>query len=153
MLPSRSGILAKVIKQCIQTSITNTIYISRSLLKCPHFRSIRLELFCQRGILKNFAKFTGVFSGTGVSCEFCGILKNTFFPQNTSSGCFWHLLQLSFSILILYVINHHLSREFVQFLVWQGERLFSYFISGFPNFSYFGFFRKCSMFLRSIPLR
>ena len=153
MLPSRSGTLAKAMKQCIQLSTTNTIYISRSLLKCPHFRSSRPELFCQRGILKNFAKFTGVFSGTGVSCKFCYILKNTFFPQNTPSGCFWHFLQSSFSILILYVINQHLRRGSVQFFVWWSERLFSYFISGFPKFPYMLFFRKCSIFSRSIPLR
>ena len=30
---------------------------------------------------------------------------------------------------------------------------FSYFISGIPNFSYMGFFRKCSIFRWSIPLR
>ena len=29
---------------------------------------------------------------------------------------------------------------------------FSYFISGIPKFSYMGFFRKYSMFRRSIPL-
>ena len=153
MLPSCSGILAKAMKQCIQLSTTNTIYISRSLLKCPHFRTSLPELFSQRGILKNFADFTGVFSGTGVSCKFCYILKNTFFPQNTSRGCFWHFLQSSFSILILYVINQHLRREFAQFFVWWSERLFSHFISGFPKFSYMGFLRKCSMFRRSIPLR
>ena len=59
-----------------------------SLLKCPHFRSSRLELFCKKHALKNFAKLTGVYSGTGISCELCDILKNTFFAQNTSSGCF-----------------------------------------------------------------
>ena len=30
---------------------------------------------------------------------------------------------------------------------------FSYFISGIPKFSYMGFFRKCSMFHRSIPFK
>ena len=72
MLPSGSGVLAKAIKQSIQLSTTNTISIS-SLLKCQHFKSSRLELFCKRDVLKNFAKFTGVSSGTGVSCEFCDI--------------------------------------------------------------------------------
>ena len=72
MLPSGPGVLAKAIKQSIQLSTTNTISIS-SLLKCLHFKSSRLELFCKRDVLKNFAKFTGVSSGTGVSCEFCDI--------------------------------------------------------------------------------
>ena len=46
-------------------------------------------MFSKRGVLKSFAKFTGVSSGTGVSCEFCHILKNTFFcrtPQVAASG-------------------------------------------------------------------
>ena len=47
-------------------------------MKCPHFKSSRPELFCKRGVFKNFAKFTGVSSGIEVSCEFCDILKNTF---------------------------------------------------------------------------
>ena len=62
MLPSRSGILAKAIKQCIQLSTTNTICISRFVIEMPHFRSSRPELFCKRGVLKNFAKSTGVSS-------------------------------------------------------------------------------------------
>ena len=89
MLPSSSGILTKAIKQCIQLSTTNTSISLASLLKCTNFRSSRLELFCKRGLLRNFAKFTGVSSGTGVSCEFCDILKNAFVrrtPQVAASG-------------------------------------------------------------------
>ena len=48
-----------------------------SFLQCPHFRSSCPELFCKKGVLKDFAKFTGASSGAGVSCEFCEIL-NTF---------------------------------------------------------------------------
>ena len=38
---------------------------------------------------------------------------------------------------------------------WKKKKnvFFSYFIWGIPNFSYIGFFRKCSMFRRSIPWR
>ena len=61
---------------------------SASLLQCPHFRSSRPELLCKKGVLKNFANFTDVSSGTGVPYEFCDILKNTFFRKNTSGGCF-----------------------------------------------------------------
>ena len=56
-------------KHCIHLSITKTISFA-SFLQCPHFRSSRPELFCKKGVLKNSAKFTGVSSGTGVSCEF-----------------------------------------------------------------------------------
>ena len=130
MLPSRSGILAKAIKQCIQLSTTNATYISRFVIESPAFQKQLFELFCKRGALKNFAKLTGVSSGTGVSCEFCDILKNTFFSQNTSSGCFWHLLQSRFSILILYVINQQLRREYVQFLsMVEGKNSFSHIFS------------------------
>ena len=107
MLPSCSGISS--LQQIRSISLA-------SLLKCPHFRSGRLELFCKRGALKKFAKFTGVSSGTGVSCEFCNTLKNFFFSQSTSSGCFCHLLQSRFSIRILHVINQQLKREYVQYL-------------------------------------
>ena len=65
-----------------QPDKTNTSpIISLALLKCPHFRSSLPELFCKRDVLKNFAKFAGVSSGTRVSCEFCDILKNTFFRR------------------------------------------------------------------------
>ena len=60
MLPLHPGILAKAIKQC----------------------SVK-EVFLK--ILQN----TGVSSGTGVSCEFWDILKNTFFsrtPEVVASG-------------------------------------------------------------------
>ena len=74
------------------------------------YRSSRPEVFCKRGVLKNFAKFTGkqlcqslffnkVAGGACnfikkeslaqvFSCEFCEISKNTFFLQNASGGCF-----------------------------------------------------------------
>ena len=76
-------------KHCIQLSTTNTIYISRFVIAISAFRSSRPELFCKKGVLKNFAKFTGVSSGTGVSCEFCEILKKIFFrkaPTVAASG-------------------------------------------------------------------
>ena len=50
-----------------------------------HDKSSRPEVFCKKGILRNFAKLTGkhqVFS-----CEFWEISKNTFL-QNASRGCF-----------------------------------------------------------------
>ena len=39
--------------------------------------------------------------------------KEHLFSQNTSSGCCWHLHQSRFPILILYVINQQLRREYV----------------------------------------
>ena len=61
-------------------------------------RSSRLEVFCRKGVLRNFAKFTGkhlrqslFFNKVAGLCEFCKISKNTFFLQNTSGGCFWKL--------------------------------------------------------------
>ena len=51
------------------------------------------ELFCQEGVLKNFAKFTGKhlcqrpffqkeFLAQMFSCEFCKISENTFFTEH-----------------------------------------------------------------------
>ena len=61
-------------------------------------RGSRLEVFCRKGVLRNFAKFTGkhlrqrlFFNKVAGLCEFCKISKNTFFLQNTSGGCFWKL--------------------------------------------------------------
>ena len=60
-------------------------------------RSSRPEVFCEKVVLKIFAKFTGkhlchsLFSATLLkkkaqaevfSCEFCGIFKSTFFTEH-----------------------------------------------------------------------
>ena len=55
----------------------------------------RPEVFCEKGVLKNFAKFSGkhlcqsLFFNkvAGGSCEFWKVSKNTFFLQSTSDGC------------------------------------------------------------------
>ena len=57
-------------------------------------------MFCKKGALRNFAKFTGkhlcqslcnfIKKETLVqvfSCDFCKIFKNTFYSENTSGGC------------------------------------------------------------------
>ena len=53
----------------------------RSRSSCP-------EVFCKKGVLRNFAKFTGkhlcqrlFFKKEVFSCEFCEISKNTFFTE------------------------------------------------------------------------
>ena len=90
MLPSRSGILAKAIKSIASSSLQQIQSISlASLLQCPHFRSSRPKLCCKKGVLKNFANFTGVSYSTGVSCGFCDILKSTFFAEHLQ----WPLLE------------------------------------------------------------
>ena len=74
MLPLRFRILTKAVK-------TQSISLA-SLLKYLHFRSSCPELFCKKDVLKNFTKFTGVSSGTGISCEFCDTLDNAFFAEH-----------------------------------------------------------------------
>ena len=81
MLPSRSGILAEAISST-PTSLQQRQSISlASFLQYLHFRSSRLELFCKKGVLKNFTNLTGVSFGASVSCKFCEILKNVFFHR------------------------------------------------------------------------
>ena len=75
MIPLRSEILVEAIS-IASSSLQQIRYISLALsLKCLHFRSSRPELFFRKGVLEKFTKFTGV------SCEFCKILKNTFFRR------------------------------------------------------------------------
>ena len=75
MLPSHFEILAKAISIASSYQQQVKSISLASLLQCFHFRSSRPELFCEKGVLKNFAKFTGVSSGTGASCEYYDILK------------------------------------------------------------------------------
>ena len=87
-------------------------YFSTSImysLSMPLFRSSRPEVFCRKGVLRNFAKFTGkhlcqnlVFNKVaGVkkeslaqvfSCEFFKISKNTFFHRTplVAASIYWH---------------------------------------------------------------
>ena len=53
-----------------------------SLLKCRHFRSSRPEFFCKRDVLINFPEFTGVSSGTGVSCVSFSFQRTLFFAKH-----------------------------------------------------------------------
>ena len=95
MLPSRSGILAEAIS-IASNSLQQRKSISLALLlQCPHFRSSRRELFYKKGVLKNFTKFTGVSSGTGVSLDFHEIL-NTFFHKTPPVAAFGICANLDF---------------------------------------------------------
>ena len=75
-------------KHCIQLSTKNTIYTLASLLQYPLLEAVVRSCSVKKGPLKNFAKFTGVSSGTGVSCEFCEILKETFFRKTAAVAAF-----------------------------------------------------------------
>ena len=83
-------------------NLDRNFYIN--LVQCSHWtnaRSSHLELFCRKGILKNFAKFIGKHFCASVSfsiklqasdqvfsCEFWKIFKNTFFIEHL----YWLLL-------------------------------------------------------------
>ena len=67
------------------------------------FRSSCLEVFCEKGVLRNFAKFTEKHLcqtetlALVLSCEFCEISKNTFSyrtPTVAASECFLNKLNL-----------------------------------------------------------
>ena len=79
--PHALGIAATSLQQ------RQSIFLA-SLLQCRDFRSSPPELFSKNGVLKKFAKFTGVYSRTGVSCEFCEILKDTFFHKTPPVAAF-----------------------------------------------------------------
>ena len=78
-------------------------------LKSVFFRSSCPEVFCEKGVLRNFAKFTGTLPkacnfikketlAQVFSCEFCEISKNTFLMEHLS----WLLLFFN-----KYVFNKH----------------------------------------------
>ena len=77
--------------------LPNSFQKCRSSRSQMFFRSSRPEMFCKKAVLRDFPKFTGKYlcqslfitkvggqlclkrdPGTGVSCEFCEIWKNTF---------------------------------------------------------------------------
>ena len=56
-----------------------------TLLLCHvRVRSSSQEVFCKKGVLRNFAKFTGKHPN-----NFLIKLQASFFLQNTYGGCFW----------------------------------------------------------------
>ena len=67
-------------------------------------RSSLLEVFCKKGVLRNFAKFTGkylcqslFFNKQVFSCEFCKISENTLFYRTPPV---WLLLKVSGKLTI-----------------------------------------------------
>ena len=121
-------------KHCIQLSTINTIYISCFLYCKIHFQkqlsSVHRCFLCHRSFLWILWNF-----------------KENFFSQNTYSGCFWHLHQLRSPILILYVINQKLRREYVQFLsmVEQKEFIFTCIFLRIVTISLSSFKYKCDI--------
>ena len=83
----------------IQKPMNMDASILTSALNFKSFRSSRPGVFCKRGILKNFAKFTGKRLCQRLKKKkshwhrcfpliFAKFLRTQFF-QNTSGGCFW----------------------------------------------------------------
>ena len=116
MLLSHSGIFAKAISIAFTSLLQRKSISLASFLQCLHFRSSRLELLYKKWCSYKFRKAHRCF--IWCRCFLCILLnfKENLFSQSTSSGCFWHLHQLRFSVLILYIINRHPRRENVQFL-------------------------------------
>ena len=87
------------------------------------FRSSRPEVFCKKGVLENFAKFTAKHLSRAsflikralaelFSCEFCEIFKNNFFIEQP-----WRLLlKIKFSfgklpVMKVFSKKHPLSHD------------------------------------------
>ena len=94
----------------------------------PYFRySTELEkqppeVFCSKGILRNFRKFTGRLLCQRLfikkeslarvfSCEFCEISKNTFLSQNTPGVCFWKSEYTSADLNKMNIRGVHLNKK------------------------------------------
>ena len=90
-------------------------------------RSSRPELFCKKGVLRNFAKFTGKHLCQSLffnketlaqvfSCEFCEISKNTFFyrtPLVAASACMKNNFACCCCWLHL-VVNYYYLKKFLR---------------------------------------
>ena len=119
-----SGISAEAISTA-STFLQQKQSISLSwFLQCQHFRNCHSEFFCIKGVLKNFAKFTRVSSDTGVSCEFCEILrKNTFFHRTPPVAASGICTNWDFTSLFLRTISF-----FIKMRKWH--RIFSFSFTG-----------------------
>ena len=99
---------------------------SPSKLDCKSdIRSSCPEVFSKKGFIRNFAKFRGkrlcqspffnIFfkkkdSGTGISCEFCAIFKNTFFHR-TPPAAASVICNLNFVEILSVFVDNALSRS------------------------------------------
>ena len=83
-----------------------------SVLQYPHFRSSRPELFCEINSLRPTTLLKKRLWHRCFSVNLAKFLR-TLFSQNTPSGCFWHLHQSRFPILMLHVIHRQLRREYL----------------------------------------
>ena len=64
-------------KYCIHLTTTRAIYFSRFVFGICFSCFVR-SCSVKKGFFKKFAKYTGVYSGTGFSCKFCEILTSFF---------------------------------------------------------------------------
>ena len=69
------------------------------------FWSSRPEVLCRKGVLQNFAKFTGTHITQVFSCEFCKHLKNIFLtsPLTASEGLILKIIGIIQKITASYV--------------------------------------------------
>ena len=84
------------------------------MLLTTTYRSSRLEVFCQKDVLKNFAKVTGKHLCTGetlaqvFSCEFCEIFTYNFFYKTLVAASWLVIISglfrgaISFKLLLLF---------------------------------------------------
>ena len=88
---------------CVTANITRKSHCLKTLRL---IRSNRREMFCKRGVLKKFAKYTGkhqcqslFFKNKTLAqvffCEFCKILNNTFFIEHLR----WLLLDFDYNLV------------------------------------------------------
>ena len=80
--------ISKIIYSYFQSQ-AQAILLIQIIFICFHMRSSHPEVFRKKGVLKNFAKFTGKelqlcqmeTSAQMFSCEFCEMFKNTFLQR------------------------------------------------------------------------
>ena len=96
-----------------------------STIRCrlTYFRSSRPEVFCKKGVLRNFTKFTGKHLCQSLffnkretlaqvfSCEFCETLRTPFFIE----PLWWLLLPFLTNVPIFTLWKHQKTFDFLLF--------------------------------------
>ena len=93
-------------------------WFNQSISRWIFFQKQPPEVFYKKGVLRNFAKFTGKHLRQSLAqvlyCEFCKISKNSFFYRARLGDCFWTFYDYA---VVLNISTPHLFRSLTEFWI------------------------------------